>query len=162
MKELFHQLDYFVDLKYSPVESQFGDWQKLLDVGLWCARQTFPRLCDLRKITYTPWKVCITILVKGLLEVNVGLCKCVSNPQMLHKCLIFVLSIYEDHNLHSFAEMLLKDTQLLNKLTVYTSINYCIRSKTELTSWIVCLLTKTEQLPTVLINAHLHLVSCPE
>lgn len=66
------------------------------------------------------------------------------NPQMLHKCLIFILPMYEDHNLHSFAEVLLKDTQLLNKLTVYTSTNYCIQSKTELTSWIVCLLTKTE------------------
>lgn len=34
MKALFNQLDYFVDLKYSATGSQFGDWEKLLDVGL--------------------------------------------------------------------------------------------------------------------------------
>ena len=70
---------------------------------------------------------------------------------MLHKFLILLLSIYENHDLHSFAEMLLKHTQLLNTLTVFTSTSYCM-----------CLLTKTirrEQLPTVLINANLHLVS---
>lgn len=34
MKALFNQSDYFVDLKYSATGSQFGDWEKLLDVRL--------------------------------------------------------------------------------------------------------------------------------
>lgn len=57
MKAFFSQLDYFVDLQYSPTESQFGAWENLLDMGLRCAGQSFPRLCNIRKITYTPWKV---------------------------------------------------------------------------------------------------------
>lgn len=35
MKRLFNQLYYLVDLKYSPIGSQHGDLEKLLDLGLW-------------------------------------------------------------------------------------------------------------------------------
>lgn len=34
MKAVFTQLDYIVDLEYSPTGSLFGDLEKLLDVGL--------------------------------------------------------------------------------------------------------------------------------
>lgn len=33
MKALFNQWDCFVNLKYSPTGSQFGDWEKLLTWG---------------------------------------------------------------------------------------------------------------------------------
>lgn len=37
------------------------------------------------------------------------------NPKVLHKFLTLIFSIYEDQNLCTFVEMLLKDVQLLNK-----------------------------------------------
>lgn len=51
------------------------------------------------------------------------------NPKVLHKFLTLIFSIYEDQNVYSFVEMLLKDVQLLNKWTFYISMKYCIKSE---------------------------------